>query len=86
MMQRLPIDEGRVVRSLAGRDADRWFVVIQVVDESFVMLSDGQTHKLDHPKKKKIKHLQPKPVRMEQLQQLRETNTLQDVSIRRFLE
>ena len=86
MMDRLPFDEGRVVRSLQGRDEGRYFVVLQVVDEQYVMVGDGLTHRLDHLKKKKIKHLKPKPVRMEELKQLRETNTLQDASIRRFLE
>lgn len=86
MMQRIPFDEGRVVRSLQGRDAGRYFVVIHVVDEQFVMVSDGRTHKLSHLKKKKIKHLKPKPMRMDSLESLTNSNTLQDASIRRFLE
>lgn len=85
-MERLPFDEGRVVRSLQGRDEGRYFVVITVVDEQYVMVSDGLIRKLDHLKKKKVKHLKPKPRRMDELDTLRRSNTLQNASIRRFLE
>ena len=85
MMERLPIETGRVVESRQGRDAGRFFVILQVVDDEFVMMADGLTRKLSHPKKKKIKHLKPKPVRMVELESLRAANTLQDASIRKFL-
>lgn len=84
-MERLPMEIGRVVRSTQGRDAGRCFVILQVLDDQFVLMADGLTRKLDHPKKKKIKHVRPKPVRMEQLEELRARNCLQDASIRRFL-
>lgn len=85
MMERLPLDIGRVVKSRQGRDAGRYFVILQVVDEQFVMLSDGLTRKLDHLKKKKVKHLQPKPLRMD-VQSLLDTNQLKDSDIRAFLK
>lgn len=84
-MERLPIEIGRVVRSTQGRDADRCFVILQVLDDQFVLMADGLTRKLDHPKKKKVKHLKPKPVRMDTLEELRAKNCLQDASIRHFL-
>ena len=62
MMERLSFEIGRVVESRQGRDAGRCFVILHVVDDQFVMMADGLTRKLDHPKKKKVKHLQPKPV------------------------
>lgn len=67
-MERLPVQEGRVVCSTQGRDKGRAFVVMQVLDEQFVMMADGLTRKLDHSKKKKIKHLRPRPVLMDNLQ------------------
>ena len=85
MMERLPLDIGRVVKSRQGRDEGRYFVILQVVDEQFVMLSDGLTRKLDHLKKKKVKHLQPKPLRMD-VQSLLDTNQLKDSDIRAFLK
>ncbi|MBA1336383.1 MAG: hypothetical protein HPY66_2818 [Firmicutes bacterium] len=47
---------GQVVKSRAGRDKDRYFVVIGC-QEDFVILADGDLRKLDRPKKKKIKHV-----------------------------
>lgn len=62
MMDRLTMIPGRVVQSTQGRDAGRYFVVLSVVDEQFVLMADGLTRKIDHPKKKKVKHLRPKPL------------------------
>ncbi len=62
MMDRLTIIPGRVVLSTQGRDEGRYFVVLSVIDENFVLMADGLTRKIDHPKKKKIKHLRPKPI------------------------
>ena len=62
MMDRLTMIPGRVVLSTQGRDAGRYFIVLSVVDEQFVFMADGLTRKIDHPKKKKVKHLRPKPI------------------------
>lgn len=48
---------GAIVRSKAGRDKFRFFVVIDVVDNDYVTIADGDLRKIDSPKKKKIKHL-----------------------------
>lgn len=85
-MERLPMEIGRAVRSVQGRDADRCFVILRVLDEQYVLMADGLTRKLAHPKKKKIKHLRPKPVRMDNLEELQARNVLQDATIRKFLE
>ena len=50
---------GQVVRSTQGRDAGRLFVVVGVVDQNHVLLSDGALRRIDKPKKKKVKHLIP---------------------------
>ena len=52
MMERIPMEVGRVVMSRQGRDRDRCFVILSVVDDQFVMMADGLTRKLDHPKRK----------------------------------
>lgn len=56
-MNKYPADPGCVVKSLAGRDAGRMFVVIREIDADFVLISDGDTRPLDRPKKKRRKHL-----------------------------
>ena len=64
-MERLTMIPGRVVLSTQGRDEGRYFVVLEVIDENFVLIADGLTRKVDHPKKKKVKHLRPKPILVE---------------------
>ena len=50
---------GQVVVSRAGRDTGRRFVVTKVVDELFVQVCDGDLRRIEKPKKKRIKHLEP---------------------------
>lgn len=52
-----PVQVGRAAVSLAGRDTGRVFVITQIVDTHYVYISDGNLRKIDHPKKKKLKHL-----------------------------
>lgn len=48
---------GSVVVSTAGRDSGKTFMVVRVLDDSFVYIADGTLRHLDKPKKKKVKHL-----------------------------
>lgn len=48
---------GRVVYSKAGRDSGRTFVIVDVIDEIYVYISDGDLRTVEKPKKKKLKHL-----------------------------
>lgn len=49
---------GRLVYSLNGRDQGRPFVIIRTVNERYVIVSDGDTRKIENPKMKNVKHLQ----------------------------
>lgn len=49
---------GSVVRSKAGRDSGRYFVVLWK-EGIYLGLCDGDLHKTDKMKKKKIKHVSP---------------------------
>lgn len=51
------IEQGNVVRSIAGRDKGNIFVVVNCDDE-YVYLADGDIRKVENPKKKKIKHVE----------------------------
>jgi ribosomal protein L14E/L6E/L27E len=51
------ITVGQVVKSRAGRDEGRIFLILDIVDHQHVLVVDGDLRKLDNPKKKKIKHL-----------------------------
>ncbi len=54
---------GQLVRSTAGRDAGKIYLVYDVLDEAFVRVIDGDKRKLTNPKKKNIKHLEFFPAR-----------------------
>lgn len=44
--------------SKAGRDKGRPLIVLECVDENYVLLVDGDLRPLEKPKKKKLLHLQ----------------------------
>lgn len=48
---------GNIVLSKAGRDKGKYFIVLSVVDEQYVMIADGDLRRVDNPKRKKCKHL-----------------------------
>jgi ribosomal protein L14E/L6E/L27E len=48
---------GQIVHSKAGRDKNKYFIVVGVIDDDYVLVADGQLRKINSPKKKKIKHL-----------------------------
>lgn len=49
---------GDIVLSKAGRDKNKHFIVLEIVDEQYVMIADGDLRKVDSPKRKKCKHLE----------------------------
>jgi ribosomal protein L14E/L6E/L27E len=48
---------GQLVIATAGRDANKKFIITCIIDDQYVYISDGDTRKLENPKKKKLKHL-----------------------------
>jgi len=52
------IKQGSVVKSIAGHDKDRFYVVVRL-EGDFAFIADGKIRKLEAPKKKRIKHLAP---------------------------
>lgn len=52
---------GDIVYSRAGRDQGRYFLVIGLVDEQYVLIADGKLRRLETPKRKKVKHLRALP-------------------------
>ena len=54
----MELRKGMLAISKAGHDQGNWYVVLKV-EEEFAYLVNGTTKTMDHPKKKKLKHLQP---------------------------
>lgn len=49
---------GQFVTSKAGHDKDTLYVVV-AEEGDFIFLSDGRLKPVDHPKRKRRKHIQP---------------------------
>lgn len=58
MSQYNKLERGQVVISKCGRDIGKLQVVIDNLDDSYVLVVDGKRRKIEKPKKKKVKHLQ----------------------------
>ena len=54
----MELKRGMLVKSKAGRDKDCIYVIGDVRNE-YVYLADGRLRTVDHPKRKKKKHVQP---------------------------
>ena len=54
----MDIVKGSIVRAKAGRDKDKFFVVLKTDGED-AYIADGKRRKADKPKKKKLIHLAP---------------------------
>ena len=85
-MKMFPIEIGSVVRSMAGRDQGRLFVVVQELDSDFVMVANGKLRGMDRLKKKRRKHLKPTGTVIEELRdRLAKGETAEDHEIRSWL-
>ena len=52
----MEIVKSNIVRSNAGRDKGKLFAVLAVEGE-YLLLADGKTRKVEHPKRKKRRHV-----------------------------
>jgi ribosomal protein L14E/L6E/L27E len=78
---------GRVVISKQGHDKGKAFLVVGLQDEKYVLIADGDSRKLQNPKKKQIKHLIPKPyVAADTLDAIRQQAQTADSDIRKALK
>ncbi len=69
---------GILVISKAGRDKGRKFVIVEVIDSKYVLISDGVTHTVERPKKKKLAHLEVTRFCLNEVETLVKENMLTD--------
>ncbi len=50
---------GQVVEILQGREAGQYAIVLNIVDDRFALLADGEKRKYDRPKRKNLNHVAP---------------------------
>ena len=86
MKEPFSMETGRVVQSLQGRDKGHFFLVLENRGDGFVTMADGRLHKLEHPKKKKTKHLRAKPVLIDWNTLRPEGGPVQNSDLRKALE
>ena len=55
--QKLGLQTGQLVRSLSGRDKDRYYLVLGCVKNTLYLV-DGRKRAANNPKKKNIRHVQ----------------------------
>jgi ribosomal protein L14E/L6E/L27E len=78
---------GAVCTSRAGHDKGRAFVVVGIYDDNHVLLCDGETRKLSHPKKKKLAHLHFEPQKAEEIaKRLASGQKILDADVRKALQ
>lgn len=78
---------GQIVHSKAGRDKNKYFIIVGILDDNYVLLADGDLRKINNPKKKKIKHLVFHDLIAEDIRQnLDENRKIIDADIRKSLD
>jgi len=78
---------GELVVSKAGRDAGRKFIVVKILDENYVLISDGDLRKIEKPKKKKIKHIESCGIIIDSIKEnLENNNRVINADIRKLIE
>ena len=78
---------GKVVHSKSGRDSDRYFIIVGILNENYVYISDGDLRRIEKPKKKKIKHLVFTDILAEEIKELiMEGKNVSNSKIRKFLQ
>lgn len=51
------VRKGQLVRSRRGRDAGRWYLVVECSPDGFMYVADGVKRTMQRPKRKNPKHL-----------------------------
>jgi ribosomal protein L14E/L6E/L27E len=80
------IELGTIVYSVAGRDKGRFFVVVEIVNDKYIRIADGELRRIDKPKLKQIKHVKTEGDSLPKIaQKLAEGTKIFDAEIRSAL-
>lgn len=86
MLTTTELSTGQLVRSRAGRDKDRLFIIIGIIDDQYVTIVDGDLRRVEQPKRKKIRHLSKTNRVSEVFRQALQENALTNPLVRREIE
>ena|SRR5690625_2270653 len=74
---------GQIVRVTHGREQNKIAVIIDIIDDRYVLLADGDKRKYDRPKKKNINHFEGTPfISQEVRESLLETGRVSNGKLR----
>ena len=74
---------GEIVEILMGRDAKKHAVVLEILNDRYVSIVDGDKRKYDNPKKKNIKHIRSTGnISKEVIKSLMEDNRVSNAKLR----
>ncbi len=76
----------QVVSSKTGRDKGKVFLIFEIVDDQYVLIVDGNFHKVEKPKRKKAKHLQKYNVVLNDIASDLYNKNIGNASVRKALE
>lgn len=80
------ISPGMIVYSVRGRDKDRYYIVLENLDDNFIFVVDGVYRKLANPKKKNVKHVEMSGIIINVLKdKIQQGKMLQDSEITRHI-
>jgi ribosomal protein L14E/L6E/L27E len=78
---------GRVVLSTAGRDEGKFYIIVDMISDNYVLLADGGLRPESKPKKKKLRHLRFTDIIAEEIKSdIISGNKLNNSTIRKFLQ
>ena len=78
---------GQYVISKSGRDKDRIFIIVKIVDDNYVLVADGDLRKIENPKLKKYKHLSSvNKISQEIVDRIDNSKKITNLTVRREIE
>lgn len=78
---------GAIVEILMGRDSGKLAIIIENVNERYVLLVDGDKRKVDSPKKKNVRHIrQTGYISKEIIKSLEESKKVSNAKLRYVLQ
>lgn len=83
----LALEIGRIVQITKGREQNQHAVIINKINDRYVLLADGEKRKYDRPKRKSVNHIKLTPfISNEVKKSLLETNRVSNGKLRFALE
>jgi len=78
---------GQFVKVLRGKDEDSYAVIIEIIDDKFVLIADGNKRRFDQPKRKNVLHLTLQPAfSHEVITSLQETGRVTNAKLRYVIQ